>query len=36
MSPVADGPFDNLDATGGWRLPDLSRKPLIQGWQFVV
>jgi hypothetical protein len=36
MFPVADGPLDNLDATDGRRLPELTRKPLIQGWQSVA
>jgi hypothetical protein len=36
MFPAADGPFDDLDATGGRRLPDLTRKPPIQGWQIVA
>jgi hypothetical protein len=36
MFPVADGPFDNLDATGGRHLPDLTRKSLIHGWQIVA
>jgi hypothetical protein len=36
MFPAADGPFDNLDATGGRHVPDLTRKPLIHGWQIIA
>jgi hypothetical protein len=36
MFPDANGPFDNLDQTGGRHVLDLIRKPPVQGWQIVA